>query len=182
MKYLLPLNKLDTAAKKHDFAYNNPNISTVEADEQFYKDTAGTGILRIAARTAIRTKHSLGLDSTFRGTPTDVGINNFPLLDSDKIMADVMKSPEENSGGGGGGNGWKRRNIGGYLPVSSGNHMQTYMFRRSSKNIVKTTDMNKVQGHFVKYKGTENGIQNIGHYAWVEPESADYLVPSYRHG
>lgn len=91
-----------------------------------------------------------------------------------------MKSPEENSDGGGG-NGWKRRNIGGYLPVSSGNHMQTYMFRRSSKNIVKT-DMNKVQGHFVKYKGTENGIQNIGHYAWVEPESADYLVPSYRHG
>lgn len=38
--------------------------------------------------------------------------------------------------------------------------------------------MNKVNGHFVRFKGTETGIQN-GHYAWAEPESEDYLVPYF---
>lgn len=39
--------------------------------------------------------------------------------------------------------------------------------------------MNKVNGNFVKYKATENEIHNIGHFAWAEPESEDYLVPYF---
>lgn len=93
-------------------------------------------------------------------------------------MADDPQSSNNNSDGGHG-NGWQGRNIGGYLPVSSGNHARTYIFRRSFKNIVKTTDMNKVNGTFSKYESTESGIHNIGHFAWAEPESEDYLVPYF---
>lgn len=53
LKYLPPLNKLDAAAKKHDFLYNNLKVSTEEVDEQFYRDTENTGILGSLARAAI---------------------------------------------------------------------------------------------------------------------------------
>lgn len=135
LKYLPPLNKLDAAAKKHDFLYNNPKVSIAESDEQFYKDTEGTGILGTLARGAIKTKHILGLDSVFRGNPTDVGADGYQLLDTNQIMADSADSSNQNSDGGQG-NGWQGRNIGGYLPMGLGNHAKTYIFRQSFKNIV----------------------------------------------
>lgn len=66
LRYAPPLNQLDKAAKKHDIAYGDKSISTEEADEQFIRDTQGTGILGAASRTAIRIKRHLGLDQYFR--------------------------------------------------------------------------------------------------------------------
>ena len=40
--------------------------------------------------------------------------------------------------------------------------------------------MNGVKGHFTKYQGlTTTGIHNIGHFAWAQPESSDYIVPYF---
>lgn len=149
-----------------------------EADEHFYKDPEGTGILGSIVRTAIKTKHLLGLDSTFRGDTPDIGVDGFGLTDTDQIMADDGQTSGQNSDGGQG-NGWQGRNIGGYLPLGSGNHAKTYIFRRSFKNIIKTTDMNKVTGTFTRYKLGEAGLHNVGNFAWAEPESEDYIVPYF---
>lgn len=45
--------------------------------------------------------------------------------------------------------------------------------------MVKTTDMNVVNGHFTKYIGNEKGIHNVGHFCWAQPEAHDYIVPYF---
>lgn len=39
--------------------------------------------------------------------------------------------------------------------------------------------MNEISGHFQKYEGTETGIHNVGHFAWAQPKSGDYIVPYF---
>lgn len=63
---------------------------------------------------------------------------------------------------------------GGFLPEETGNRVQSYVLKRKFKNMIKTTNMN---GHFEKYEGTESGIHDVGHYAWDQQESGDYIVP-----
>lgn len=129
------------------------------ADEQFYKDTEWTGILGSVARRAIKAKHLFGLYSAFRGDTTDTGVDGYSLTDTDQIMADSSDASNQNS------DGWQGRNMVGYLPMGSGNHARTYIFQCSFKNIVNTTDMNKVMDTFTHYKSGEEGckIQGISH-------------------
>lgn len=37
--------------------------------------------------------------------------------------------------------------------------------------------MNNVMATFTKYKKTEKGIHNVGHYCWAYVKSEDYIVP-----
>lgn len=59
-------------------------------------------------------------------------------------------------------NGWTGTNIGGLLPEESGNTVRSYVLKRRFKNLVKTTDMNSINGYFTKYQGSETGIHNAG--------------------
>lgn len=93
-------------------------------------------------------------------------------------MADTAQGMAESSDGGQS-NGWEGRNIGGYLPLGSSNHAETYIFRRSFNNIVKTTDMNKVNSFFTRFNAADKGIKGIRNFAWAEPESEDYIVPYF---
>lgn len=79
---MLALNKLDQAAKEHNLNYNNPNITIEEADEQFLKDTRGTGFVGGLARATIRAKRVLGLDDYFRGDIDDEQYSAFDSIDS----------------------------------------------------------------------------------------------------
>lgn len=78
-------------------------------------------------------------------------------------MADQSATTEADTDSGQN-NGWTGTNIGGVLPKESGNSLRSYVLKRRFKNLVKTTDMNSVNGHFTKYDGSERGIHNTGHF------------------
>lgn len=79
-------------------------------------------------------------------------------------MADQSATTEADTDSGEN-NGWTGTNIGGgVLPEESGNSLRSYVPKRRFKNLVKTTDMNSVNGHFTKYNGSESGIRNTGHF------------------
>lgn len=178
LRYTPSLNKLDQAAKTHDLNYEDPKISTADADEQFHKGSEGTGILGTLRRTTLRLKHSLGLDDHFRKlTPVDNTSTDTELLNR-QIMGDQAASAAEDAESGS--NGWKGTNVGGHLPPESGNEIRSYVIKRTFKNMIKTTNMNDVNGHFTKYESSlASGVQNVGHYAWAQPEPGDYIVPYF---
>ncbi|CAE1160501.1 unnamed protein product [Acanthosepion pharaonis] len=108
LKYSPGVNKLDQAAKEHDLNYANPNISTEEADEQFLRDTKGTGFVGGLARAAIKAKRAFGLDDYFRGD-----IDSYQLDSTDSVGdtcllqdLDTGESGQQNSSDGGDDNGW----------------------------------------------------------------------------
>lgn len=53
------------------------------------------------------------------------------------------------------------------------------MLKRRFKNLVKTTDINSINGYFTKYQGSETGIHNAGHFCRAEPVSGNYIVPYF---
>lgn len=71
----MPRSKLDLAANIHDFHYANKYISTKQADKLFYENTKVTGSLGFAGRSAIKLKHSAGLDEFFRPKDSSVLID-----------------------------------------------------------------------------------------------------------
>lgn len=178
LKYLPALNRLDWAMKRHDFNYGDPKITTKEADEQFYRESQGTGFLEAASKAALKAKSALGVDSYFR-PGTDLVHTSPERINNDaEIMADQDASTVADSDAGGE-NGWTGTSTGGALLPESGNEIRSYVIKRRFKNIVKTTDMYKANGHFQKYTGSEKCVHNIGHFCWNEPESGDYIVPYF---
>lgn len=175
------MNKLDQAAKEHDLAYNNSKITTEEADEKFLKDTKGTGLVGGLARAAIRAKRALGLDDYFRG---DIDNNNTDSVCNIQDM-EIGDSGAQAASDGSDGNRWNATVIGKRLLPASSNYIQQHCFNRRFKNMIKTTDMNSINGTFPKYQGqtTATGniepINSIGHYVWAQPESADYDIPYF---
>lgn len=83
--------------------------TTKEADEQFYRDTEGTGILGSLSRAAIRTKSALGFDEYFRGSASVDNSIAADSVDGNKIMADQDTSTVADSDPGSG-NGWEGSN------------------------------------------------------------------------
>lgn len=180
LKYLPALNKLDLAVKKHDFNYADPKTTTKEADEQFYHGSEDTGLLGSLSRAALTTKSALEFDEYFGGSTSVDNTIAADTTDGNQIMADQDASTVADSDPGSG-NGWEGSSYGGQLPPESGNSVRSYVIKRRFKHLVKTTNMNDINGHFPKYIGNEKGIHNVGHFCWAEPEAGagDYIVPYF---
>lgn len=183
LKYSPALNKLDQAAKEHNLNYNNLNITIEEADEQFLEDTRGTGFVGRLMRAAIRAKRALGLDNYFRG---DIDHDHLSAIDSIHAIQnmDTGETSGQNISEGGEGNGWTATVIGKVLPCPSNNFVQGHCYNRTFKNMIKPTDMNNVKSTFTKYEGINTStkmelINSVGHYAWAQMESADYIMPYF---
>lgn len=175
LKYHLPLNKLDRAAKAHDINYSKRWISTKAADEQFYEDSKDTGIIGAASRAAVRLKHLVGLDEAFRGLS-----NGDSTIVNSAIHSNMDNQSDATVEDSGPGNGWDGHSIGGTLPNESTNEVRSYVIKRTFTHMVRTCDMNSTNGHFTKYEGSETaGVHNVGHFAWAQPESGDYFLSTW---
>lgn len=105
-------------------------ISTRETDEQFNKDSKGTGLLGAVSRAALKPKSTLGLDSYFR-PPTDL-VHTSPSSGTGRtqVMADQDASTVADSDSGSN-NGWTGTNIGGHLPPEAGNEIRSYIIKKT---------------------------------------------------
>lgn len=186
LKYSPAQNKLYQAAKEHDVHYANPNITTEEADEQFLEDAKGTGFVGRLTRAAIRAKKALRLDDYFQG---DIDSNQLDSTDSTGHSGTVQnmdggETSQQNLSERGDSNGWTATVIGQVLPGPSGNFIQQHCFKRTFKNMIKTTDINSVMGTFTKYESKTDStayqsLKSVSNYAWAQPELADYFVPYF---
>lgn len=100
LKYLPALNKI---GQRNDTTLITviPRKTMKESDEQFYRDSEGTGILGAVSKTALRAKSSLGLDSYFRPDIDLVHTNPSDSTSREEIMADQDATTVADSDAGG---------------------------------------------------------------------------------
>lgn len=101
-------------------------------DEQFLKDTRGTGFVGDLARAAIRAKRALGLDDYFRGDIDDEQYSAFDSIDSLRGVQNMEggDSGGQNSSEGEEGNGCAAIVISRLLPGPSSTSSRTTAFMK----------------------------------------------------